>query len=216
MKKWIIGSLIFLMANVNLFAAGKWSIEQSYSRGETSIHVIGVEGYKMIVKASNLSKEDEIPGKIQLGNTSQYIRLTIVAPNGDKWSKRLYIKKWNELKVKFKHKAKVKIAESNVPFYNIMPKCGGINKYSRVLFAVFKNPGDKNPLMNVTVPYNKTPKNVKLAHGVYYLQFWVSTWGKYTKKWSAYKPQKLKGKGVFQNKMRYTIPQTKFFQWGCR
>jgi len=192
--KLISSILIIALFSFGLTAKGTWKIKKNYSyKGTSSVHVSGPEGFTFKVKTKNQEKEEEVPGIIELYNTNTYGKITIVAPNGDTWTKRLQIKSRKELKIDFDYKAAKKVVKKVVKrarlvkgyLYNSYSKCKGkYYKYTQLDAYIFTSKNARGYAKKFTISYKKPRVYAKLKPGSYWAQYSYRYWDGYKKKWS--------------------------------
>lgn len=100
-----VASLLALVTLVAPAAAeDKWVERVTTSRSdETSIKVIEPDGYKATVTVGSEVFTDTVPAKFRLPSTDNFYLVTVTAPSGKKWEKKLEAKRFQTTEVRISH-----------------------------------------------------------------------------------------------------------------
>lgn len=105
MRTLSLGLLIVAAIASTAVAGGSWADRTNYrySNG-TSLKVTDPEGFKVVVSLPDGDKADTVPAMFALPDQDTYVKVTLTAPDGTSWSKKIEVraKQQAELSVQFK------------------------------------------------------------------------------------------------------------------
>jgi hypothetical protein len=88
------------------FAEDSWTETVAFSRGDASaIKVFEPEGYTASVTVGGETQKDQAPTVLRVPDGDAFYTVTLVAPNGSKWSKKIETKKGRVTELRVKHTA---------------------------------------------------------------------------------------------------------------
>jgi hypothetical protein len=158
-------------------AGGTWSdkINYRYSNG-TSLKVTDPEGFKVTVTTADGDKTDTVPALFALPDQDSYVKVTLVAPDGTQWTKKVEVraKQQAELAVQFKaDAAKPEAPAGNRSFVGkFLNESGGCGKsWAKQIKADFIA-GDGATAKSQTIDPH-TYVNMELASGKYDVRVFV-------------------------------------------
>ena len=103
MSKSIIG-VVFVVAFASVAYAEEWSETHSFARGDASaIKVFEPDGYTASVTVDGNVQSDQVPTVLRVPNSDNFVVVTITAPGGAKWSKKIETKKYQVTELRVKH-----------------------------------------------------------------------------------------------------------------
>ncbi|HEY4176344.1 MAG TPA: hypothetical protein VGM90_05915 [Kofleriaceae bacterium] len=89
--------------STSAFADDKWEDSQSFERSDASfIRVIGPDGYALGITVDGQVRNDTVPAKINVA-PDNYYNVTVTAPSGAKWTKKVEAKRYTTTVVVLKH-----------------------------------------------------------------------------------------------------------------
>jgi hypothetical protein len=101
---WIVCCVVGLSASA--FAEDTWTETVAFSRGDTSaIKVFEPEGYTASVTIGGETQKDQVPTVLRVPDGDAFYVVTMVAPSGSKWSKKIETKKGRITELRVKHTA---------------------------------------------------------------------------------------------------------------
>jgi hypothetical protein len=158
-------------------AGGTWAdkIEYRHSTG-TSLKVTDPEGFKITVSLPGGDKTDTVPAMFALPDQDSYVKVSVVAPDGTTWSKKVEVrsKQQAELSLQFKTDAgnTATPGRSTVgKFLNEGGSCG--STWARSIKADFVAADGTTALSKQIDPHTYT--NLDLASGKYDVRVFVKT-----------------------------------------
>jgi hypothetical protein len=87
-------------------AEDTWTPTVSFSRGDSSsIKVFEPDGYKASITVGGEMQSDTVPAVLRVPNADDFVVVTITAPSGAKWSKKIETKKYQVTELRVKHQA---------------------------------------------------------------------------------------------------------------
>lgn len=89
-------------------AEDSWTETVAFTRGDASaIKVFEPDGYTAAVTVGGETQSDAVPTVLRVPNSDAFVVVTITAPNGAKWSKKIETKKNHVTELRVKHIAAV-------------------------------------------------------------------------------------------------------------
>jgi hypothetical protein len=152
-------------------ADGKWADQISYrhSEGGTSLKVTQPDGFKVVVTTPEGDKSGTVPELFQLADHDAYVKVTLTAPDGTSWSKKVEVraKQQAELSVSFTGAGKAEPATHARTYIGKFKNLGkGCSKaYDRTVKAEFLQ-GDGTVAATVQVDSTKQAE-LQVAAGRY-------------------------------------------------
>jgi hypothetical protein len=94
--------LVFTLLFPTVAFADSWShTTDSQPAQSSSVRVVEPEGYQVTING----RADTVPAVFTLPNADAYVALSIVAPNGASWEKKIEVKPYRQTVVRITHKA---------------------------------------------------------------------------------------------------------------
>jgi len=165
-------------------ARAEWTHEVSYRYGgKTSLKVPEPEGFHVTAVVAGEPKEDTIPAIFDLPDEDTYIEVTVVAKDGEKWSKKIEIRSRQQatLTVRYRPKEKEVAKEGNDkpqkrPSFigslaNSTNRCQAAQR-ANVRFDLLED-GEK--VYEFAVPMGKIRQNIEVRSGRYTVRIFAQT-----------------------------------------
>jgi hypothetical protein len=172
MKSAIAILIVCLGASVAL-AGGTWTdkSEHRYSTG-TSLKVMEPDGFKVTVTTADGDKVGTVPEVFPMPDADAFVKVTITAPDGTVWSKKIEIKSKHqtELVVTFKSDApKAEPAKASKGYIGALQnRSGGCgSKWEGTIYAEFIAPNDRTVVAKSPNVDSQKNSNVELPAGAY-------------------------------------------------
>lgn len=180
----IVTLLAVLFVASNAFAAGSFSeprISFRYANA-TTLKITEPEGFRVTIAAVDGEKSGTIPEVFSLADKDDFVKVTITAPDGTAWTKKveIQVKKQTELAVSFKPdvaKAEPSAARSYLgQLTNRTDGCG--HRYAGEIRADFLAASDGSKAKTVAVAAGRNA-NVEVPSGSYDVRIFQAVRGEW-------------------------------------
>ena len=106
MTRLLVSFVALAITSTTAFAEDRWSESSTFTHSDvTSIRVAEPEGYKVSIKIGDEVQTDTVPVVFRAPLADAYYSMTIVAPNGAAWTKKIATRRYNVTEVTVSHVA---------------------------------------------------------------------------------------------------------------
>lgn len=106
MSRMLVVAVCTVVATTAAFAEDSWIETVAFSRGDASaIKVFEPEGYTASITVGGETQRDQVPTVLRVPDGDAFVVVTLAAPNGAKWSKKIETKKGRITELRVKHTA---------------------------------------------------------------------------------------------------------------
>jgi len=180
MKLRMLSVVMVLVVATVAWAGGTFTdkaVTYRRSEGGTSLKVTDPDGFKVAITLADGSvKSDTVPALFALPEADAFLKVTITAPDGSSWSKKVEIraKQQAELAVNFKEEAKTQEKPASRSFVGKVEHAGHTcgDAWKRSLKIDFLQGGSSNVTLSKEIEWN-TYVNLEVPAGRYDVRMFV-------------------------------------------
>jgi len=106
MLKTVVMAAVIVVVIPFAHAEDKWSETVTFSRSDQStMKIVEPEGYKVSVTIDGNNVTDTVPAAIKMPQTDGFYMVTLTAPNGAQWAKKIEVKRYQVTELRVSHAA---------------------------------------------------------------------------------------------------------------
>ena len=106
MLKTVVMAAVIVVVIPFAHAEDKWSETVTFSRSEqTTMKIVEPEGYKISVAIDGNNVTDTVPAAVKMPQNDGFYMVTLTAPSGAQWSKKIEVKLHQVTELRVKHAA---------------------------------------------------------------------------------------------------------------